>query len=111
MLKLEIKLDEQKILRHNEYKPQDIYAAINRAFSKYHFLKETCPDETIIFHGNGNPKDYGTFGRLITTLKDKEWFIKYVTKWIWYNSDDGEDENDFSVEDVLYHYTRRESVA
>ena len=26
-------------------------------------------------------------------------------------SDDGENENDFAIEDVLYHYTKRMSVA
>ncbi len=35
----------------------------------------------------------------------------YPIKWLWYNSDDGEDESDFTVEDVLYHYDRRESSA
>ena len=29
----------------------------------------------------------------------------------WYNSDDGENETDFIVEDVLYHYAHRESAA
>ena len=37
--------------------------------------------------------------------------MDYVTKWLWYNSDDGENEEDFSVEDVLFHYTRKESAA
>ena len=31
--------------------------------------------------------------------------MDYVTKWVWYNSDDGENENDYTIEDVLYHYT------
>lgn len=33
--------------------------------------------------------------------------MNYVTKWIRYNSDDGETEDDFAVEDVLYHYTKK----
>jgi len=107
MLKLEIKLDESQILLDKKYKPDSIFAAVDIAFEKYRFRKEVQSDGTIVYYGNGNPKDYGAFGRLITTLKDKEWFIAYATKWIWYNSDDGEDENDFSVEDVLYHYTHR----
>ena len=37
--------------------------------------------------------------------------MDYVIKWIWYNSDDGENEKDFAIEDVLYHYTKRMSVA
>lgn len=44
-------------------------------------------------------------------FKRKSWFVDYVTKWGWYNSDDGENENDFLVEDVLYRYTKRVNVA
>lgn len=62
------------------------------------------------FVGNGNPKDYGAFGCIITSLKEKSWFMDYVTKWIWYNSDDGETEDDFAAKDVLYHYTKKLSA-
>ena len=111
MLKLEIKFNDAKMRAENKYTPESIYTAIDNAFSKYHFRKETFSDGTICYYGNGVPRDYGTFGRLITTLKDKEWFMTYLIKWLWYNSDDGENESDFTVEDVLYHYARRESAA
>ena len=48
---------------------------------------------------------------MITSLCDEKWFMDYVIKWIWYNSDDGKNEDDFSVEDVLYFYTKKESIA
>ena len=54
---------------------------------------------------NGWRKNYGAFGNIITSLREKTWFMDYVTKWVWYNSDDGENENDYTIEDVLYHYT------
>ena len=53
----------------------------------------------------------GCFGMLITALKREMWFMNYVEKWIWYNSDDGESEDDFVVEDVLLFYTNRASAA
>ena len=34
-----------------------------------------------------------------------------VKKWVWYNSDDGESEDDFAVEDVCLFYTNRASAA
>lgn len=111
MLKLEIKFNEAKMQADHKYAPEAIYAALDKAFDKYHFRKETLTDGTICYLGNGMPRDYGAFGRLITTLKDKEWFMTYLVKWLWYNSDDGENESDFAVEDVLYHYARRESAA
>lgn len=36
--------------------------------------------------------------------------MEYVERWVWHKSDDGEDKNDFAVEDVLFHYTNRASI-
>ncbi|NBH82015.1 hypothetical protein D7X88_08520 [bacterium C-53] len=111
MLKLEIKLDEGKISKEQKYSVSSVYYALEEAFNSYHLRKDSEPDGTIVFYGSGDPRDYGAFGCIITSLKEKSWFMDYVIKWIWYNSDDGENENDFAVEDVLYHYTKRMSVA
>lgn len=111
MLKLEIKLDENKINLEKRYSVASIYQTLEQAFGNYHLRQENQPDGTVVFYGNGNPKDYGAFGCIITFLKEKAWFMDYVIKWIWYNSDDGENENDFIMEDVLYHYTKKMSVA
>ena len=94
-----------------KYAPQAIQASVDNAFGNYGFRKETQSDSTVCYYGSGAAKDYGIFSRLITTLKDKDWFMSYVSKWLWYSSDDGEDENDFAVEDVLLHYAGRESAA
>lgn len=110
MLKLEIKLDDKKIIEENKYTPESIYQVLRDAFAECNLRQENKPDGTLFFYGTGSRDDFGAFGRLIYTLKDKPWFINYVTKWIWYNSDSGRNENDFSMEDVLYHYTRKESA-
>ncbi len=86
MLKLEIKMDENKILDEQKYKVESIYRTLEQAFSRYKLKSMQEPDGTL-------------------------WFMDYVTKWVWYNSDDGENEDDFAVEDVLYHYTKKLSVA
>lgn len=111
MLKLEIKMDENKIRTDGKYTVESIYQALERTFSNYQLRKEPGRDGSFFFCGKGQAKDYGAFGSIITTLKEKSWFMDYVTRWIWYNSDDGENEEDYAVEDVLYHYTRRSSAA
>lgn len=110
MLKLEMKLNDNRILQAAKYQPDSIHNAVDKAFSKYQFKREVLSDGTICYYGNGRSKDYGAFGRLITTLKDKEWFLPYLDKWLWYNSDDSDNENDYVVEDILYHYTKKESI-
>lgn len=111
MLKLEIKLDENRINEEQKYTPEKIYQVIDRAFQEHELRKEMESDGTRVFYGTGNKYDYGAFGLLITTLSEKPWFMDYVIKWVWYNSDSGRDEEDFSVEDVLYFYAKRESIA
>lgn len=100
MLKLEFKLDEQKIVAEQKYSMEAIYAAADSAFRKYRFRKEILEDGTVCYWGNGRPEDYGAFGRLITSLKDKPWFLDNLSRWLWYNSDDGANENDYAVEDL-----------
>ena len=111
MLKLEIKLVSINTDKEREIKVDDIYINLDSIFEKYGFRKIIANDGTHCYYGNGNPGDYGTFGRLITILKSKDWFINHASKWLWYNSDDSDDEDDYSVEDILYHYTKRKSVA
>ena len=111
MLKLEIKMDEEKIKEEQKYVMEDIYRKIEKEFDRYRLQKSIEADGTRVFSGTGNRKDYGAFGLLITTLSEKPWFVDNVIKWVWYNSDRGRDEEDFSMEDVLYFYTKRESVA
>lgn len=111
MLKLEIKLDEGKICEAGKYAPESLRQTLIQAFTKQQLDYFVEPDGTLFFVGRGQARDYGCFGKMITTLKNQQWFMEYVIKWVWYNSDDGENENDFAVEDVLKHYTNRISAA
>lgn len=111
MLKLEIKFDEAKIATEGQYKVESLYKTLINLFDKYDIVYEIEADGTYAFLGTGKSSDYGYFGQLITALKKQNWFLSNVSKWIWYNSDDGADEDDFAVEDVLLHYTNRKSAA
>ena len=73
MLKLEIKMDEEKIRAEKKYSVESIYQALQQAFSKYKFNQMQDADGTMSFTGNGNPKDYGAFGNIITSLREKTW--------------------------------------
>ena len=100
MLKLEIRLDEKKICAEGKYAPDSLYQTLIRAFDREQLDHTEQQNGTLVFTGRGR-----------TALKKQAWFMDYVERWVWYNSDDGEDENDFAVEDVLLHYTNRASVA
>lgn len=79
MLKLEIKLDEQKVQAEGKYSSAAIYDALDRTFSKYRFRREVLADGTLCYYGNGLARDYGTFGRLITSLGSFVFFILWAS--------------------------------
>ena len=101
MLKLEIRLNAEQISEGGKYTPEVLQGTLIRAFQKEQMDYSEKPDGTLLFVGRGCTNDYACFGKLIMALRNQSWFMEYVERWIWYNSDDGEDENDFVVEDVL----------
>ncbi len=104
MLKLEIKIKDS--CKDSAL----IEARLDKGFLKYGLDKEVYKDGTICYKSTNSKKDYAVFGMLIYSLHNKSWFIPYVEKWLWYNSDNNEDVNDYNIEDLLYHYTKRESI-
>ena len=110
MLKLEIKLNENLVKNEAKYSLKSICQTLDKLFLDCDFNKTNLPDGTICYSGKGKKYDYGNFGHLIITLKTKEWFLPYLEKCLWYNSDDGVDEKDFTIEDVLSFYTKKENT-
>ena len=97
MLKVKIVLDEEKINADAVYYPAEIRRVIDEAFFEQGIIKEgDC-----FYVGTGSDQDFGGLWAVNGSLAQKPWFVKYVKEWLWYNSDDGENENDFSIEDVL----------
>lgn len=48
MLKLEVKLDENKINREQRYSVASIYQTLEKVFNSYHLRKDSAPDGTIV---------------------------------------------------------------
>ena len=111
MIKLEMKLNDEQIKKDSKHTAQEIYDALDKVFSKYGFQKTLTKDGTLTYLGTGQKTDYGSFANLVLFLKNKDWFLPYAEKWLWYNSDEGINDEDYSIEDILYHYANRRSIA
>ena len=100
MIKMLIKMDEAKIKAMNEYTLERVYSGLDNAFSHFgfHGVIENGYREYI---GNCDPSDFGKFGRIYNGLRKQSWFMDNVQEWFLCNSDDVDDSNDFSVEDLL----------
>ena len=109
MIKMIIKMNENKISMNNEYSIERVYSGLDRIFAGYGYHREEI-DGNFEYKGNSDPSDFGKFGRIYNGLRKQPWFLDNVDTWILCNSDDVEDPNDFSNEDLLHYNGNRVSV-
>lgn len=98
MLKMEIAIDDKKIVNDNRYNPSDVHNELERTLQFYHLKKESDG----VYVGNGTQHDFAFFGKAILDLKKQDWFLPYVSKWLFYSGN--------SVEDVAEHYLRKSGL-
>lgn len=103
MKKLVIKMDREKILKDGIYNAGKIESYIDSLFEKEGLVKA---DEGLYIE-TGDKSDYARFWAIIMYLKDLKWFCNYVSEFVWYNSDDSNDPEDFYVEDVKAEMLKR----
>ena len=82
--KVEILLNEEKIIADHEYKPETLYTYIRDMFRQYH-LKEvqTETPNHIIFVDRGTNKDMAGLASAAIDLHNSDWFPKYAEKFLW----------------------------
>ncbi|MDR1292185.1 MAG: hypothetical protein LBJ91_02150 [Clostridiales Family XIII bacterium] len=96
MIKMQILMDEPKILREKRYDLSAIYKALDDFFVGHlHLIKR----DGGFYVGRGSKNDFGNFGRAMWTLQKHPWFIDNVDTWLYFNSEDSDDPNDFVIED------------
>ena len=94
-------MDTEKISRDKVFNKDKIENAIEELLTtEYGFLKTVDG----FYLESGCSDDYANFWNAILLLKDEEWFIDNIKTWIWFNSDDSDDPNDFVIEDLREHY-------
>lgn len=106
MIKMIIKMDDDRIRSHAEYTLDKVYSALDRIFSQKG-MKRTDTERGIEYKGLGSNSDFAHFGNIILGLKEKSWFMDNAATWLFCNSDDMDDPEDFSEEDLLMHYGKK----
>jgi hypothetical protein len=96
MIKMQIKMDEKKIQREGHYSLQKIYGTLDDYFVN---RLNTKKEGNGFYVGTDSPSDFGNFGLAMVTLGKKPWFMENVDTWLYFNSDDSEDPEDYVVED------------
>lgn len=99
MMKMEVQMDEKKIMNSGEYSIEQINTMVSEVARKKGITKQ---NKNGFFIGNGNDKDFSNFGLIVLYLKDQEWFLPFVKKWILYIGDE--------VDDLAKHYKRKLNI-
>jgi hypothetical protein len=108
MIKMQIKMDEAKLKRDGRYSLERVYGTLDDYLvNELRFKK----GRDGFYLGTNSPDDFGNFGLAMVTLGKKPWFMDNVDTWLYFNSEDSDNPNDFVVEDFKDFCSKRYQVA
>lgn len=110
MLKMLIRMNNNKIVFEKKYKLDGVYTTIDDAFMKMGLLRVEDNSGDLVYRDNGNERDYGRFGKIVNTFKRQPWFMENVEAWELYDSEDSDNPEDFNKEDLLNHYKQKQTL-
>jgi hypothetical protein len=85
--KIEIELDDDKIISDNIYVLESIYENIREMFADEEISEIKTNAHMLVFASNkSDDKELARFGLIETTLIEEDWFMPYVTKMMWYDT-------------------------
>lgn len=109
MLKMVIRMNDDKITAENKYRLDGIYNTINHTFQTVGLPRMEDGSGALVFRDCGRARDFSLFGRIVNTLKRQTWFMDNVSVWRLCDSDDSDSPDDFNEEDLLTHYQEKNS--
>lgn len=96
--KVEIELDDDKIISENKYDKDGIYDTIRSLFKEKGIAEKPFDGKTMVFYSSRQDEQiYGEFALLKCGLIMADWIRPYIKKMYWYNADYSDD----YCEDVL----------
>ena len=93
MIKMKIKINEEKVKQSGKYNVNDIYTKLDTLAQKIGIMEKEGQN---LYVGSKYQDDFAKFGRFIIDLTSSEWFTPYVGEWLWYV--------DGGIEDVAQYY-------
>ena len=104
MRKVELALNENKIKSEGKYSLEAIYEALDESFIDYASMqKQKQADGTIIYFA---PKmiDENHYAKIWVSIKEyvkEKWFTENAVKYLYGDTYESENPDDYSIEDIL----------
>ena len=102
MFKVEIVLDEEKILRGGKIDLDEMWLEIDNHYSQYGLPKV----KKGVYTDAGRERDWSCFWQANLKLREYKLFRDNVVKWHWYNSDEAKIDAKYTGEDLISEYNR-----
>lgn len=99
MMKMLIKLDEERVLSDRKYDLADMWRIVDEQFASA-CTKQVLADGAVLYSGKADKDYFSCIGIAYIKLSKREWFARYCSKWIMYDNDDNED-LPFADDDIL----------
>lgn len=90
MMKMLIKLDEERVLSDRKYDLADMWRIVDEQFASA-CTKQVLADGAALYSGIAEKDYFSCIGIAYIKLSNREWFARYCSKWIMYDNDDNED--------------------
>ncbi|MCI8672423.1 MAG: hypothetical protein HFI89_02865 [Lachnospiraceae bacterium] len=110
MLKMVIQMNDNKINIEKKYCLDRISQTIDNIFAKMGLLRMEDAADSLVYRDSGHDKDYSQFKKNCKYLKKQPWFMENVMVWLLCESDDFDNPDNFSEEDLLNHYRQKQSM-
>jgi hypothetical protein len=108
MQKMQILMDEEKIIQEKKYDLVKLYAKLDSLFiDKWHLEK----DAGGFYIGKGSQHDFAHFCLATAYLSERPWFMDNVDTWLYFNSDDSYNPNDYIIEDFKDSVLSRQDIS
>lgn len=109
MLKMVIKMNEQKIAEEGKYQVADIQEKLYGLFERMGLSGQRDEFGVLTYRDRGRAEDFCVFGKIVNLLKRTEWFIDNAEEWSFEESDEFS-EDEWNVEDLLQRYRRKYGI-
>ena len=106
MMNMLINLDREKIEKDGKYTVEEVWNMVNEITGKYEFKQEEQEDGGILYVGQGEQSSFDACSCSFIFLRHKEWFARYVSEWIWYETFPY-DETKWGGSDLIFKESKR----
>ena len=99
MMKMKIKLNEEKAKENDKYTVDEMYRKIDELAKSVNIVKK---EGKYMYLGNNDRYDFAGFGRMIIALGQCDWFKRNISEWLWYDGNE--------IDDIIDFYRDRRDV-